>query len=136
MGYLLDTNIITAFLKGDVRVSKRLRRLEFQEIFISAISYYEIKRGLLAIRATRQLIEFDRFLTKVTVLSLDSLEIFDRASEIYAELRVQGRPIQDADILIAATAIDRGLTVVSNDLDLLRVRGLTIENWLEEKGEI
>jgi hypothetical protein len=28
------------------------------------------------------------------------------------------------------------LTVVSNDLDLLRVRGLTIENWLEEKGEI
>jgi tRNA(fMet)-specific endonuclease VapC len=136
MGYILDANIITAFLKGDVRVSKKLRNLEFQEIFISAISYYEIKRGLLAIRATRQLIEFDRFLTKVTVLSLDMLEIFDRASEIYAELRMQGRPIQDADILIAATAITRGLTVVSNDSDLLRVRGLTIENWLEEKGEI
>jgi tRNA(fMet)-specific endonuclease VapC len=136
MSYLLDTNIITAFLKGDVRVSKKLRNLEFQEIFISAISYYEIKRGLLAIRATRQLMEFDRFLTKVTILSLDVLEIFDRASEIYAELREQGRPIQDADILIAATAIDRGLTVVSNDSDLLRVRGLTIENWLEEKGEI
>ena len=133
MGYLLDTNIITALLKGDVRVSKRLRELESQEIFISAISYYEIKRGLLAIRATRQLIEFERFLTKVTVLSLDTREIFDRASEIYAELRVQGRLIQDADILIAATAIDRGLAVVSNDSDLLRVRGLMVENWLEEK---
>lgn len=121
MGYLLDTNIITAFLKGDDRISKRLRELDPQDIFISAISYYEIKRGLLAIRATRQLIEFERFLTKVTILSLDALAIFDRASEIYAELRGRGKPIQDADIWIAATAIERGLTVVSNDSDLYRL---------------
>jgi tRNA(fMet)-specific endonuclease VapC len=34
-------------------------------------------------------------------------------------------PIQDADILIAATAIARDLILVSNDLDLLKVQGIT-----------
>ncbi|MFM6409925.1 MAG: PIN domain-containing protein, partial [Microcystis sp.] len=46
------------------------------------------------------------------------------AAEIHANLRLRGLPIQTEDILIAATAIVKGLTVVSNDSDLLRVEGL------------
>jgi len=38
--------------------------------------------------------------------------------------------IQEADMLIAATAITRGLIIVSNDSDMLRVPEISLENWL------
>lgn len=57
MGYLLDTNIITALVKRNSRVVTRLQYIEGQgaEIYLSAVTYYEVKRGLLYINATRQL---------------------------------------------------------------------------------
>ncbi|MEP0894561.1 MULTISPECIES: PIN domain-containing protein [Leptolyngbya] len=61
---------------------------------------------------------------------IDDLEIIETASGIHADLRRRGRPIQDADILIAATAIVHSLTVVSNDADLQNVQSLNLENWL------
>lgn len=44
----LDTNIITAFLKNDLRVVERVSNyLEFfDKLTINIISYYEILRGL------------------------------------------------------------------------------------------
>jgi tRNA(fMet)-specific endonuclease VapC len=52
-------------------------------------------------------------------------------SEIYANLRLRGLPIQTENILIAKTAIIKDLIVVSNDTDLARVGGLNLENWSE-----
>ncbi len=80
--------------------------------------------------ATRKLSIFNEFCLGVPVLFLDDLEIIERACEIHADLKRRGRPIQDADILIAATAIARGLVLVSNDSDMLRVPGVPVENWL------
>ena len=62
---------------------------------------------------------------------MDNLEILERASEIYADLKRRGAPIQDADILIAATAITQNLILVSADSDMLRIQDITVENWLE-----
>ncbi|NER36781.1 MAG: type II toxin-antitoxin system VapC family toxin, partial [Oscillatoria sp. SIO1A7] len=42
----------------------------------------------------------------------------------------KGTLLEDADILIAATAIARDLTLVSHDSDMLRVPGLKLEDWL------
>jgi len=132
MTYLLDTNIVTAIVKKNERIDKKIREVELQEeeLFISCITYYEVKRGLLAVNATRQLSSFNDFCQEVTVVFLDSLEIIERASTIYADLKQRGRLIQDADILIAATAITNELILVSNDSDMLRIPGLTVENWL------
>jgi tRNA(fMet)-specific endonuclease VapC len=126
MGYLLDTNIVTAFLKNHPLVRRKLSILQIEqaEVFISCITYFEVKRGLLAVNATRQLSDFNLFCTRVRFLLLDDIEIIDRASEIHANLKSRGTPIQDADILIAATAMTRGLILVSNDSDLLRVQGI------------
>ena len=65
------------------------------------------------------------------IILLDDLAILEKAAEIHANLRLRGLPIQTEDILIAATAIVKGLTVVSNDRDLLRVEGLSLDNWVE-----
>jgi len=57
----------------------------------------------------------------VEMLWIDSLELSKQAAEIHAYLRKKGTPIQDADILIAATALLNDLTVVTDDSDLLRI---------------
>ena len=132
IGYLLDPNIITAILKQNEKVSSKIDKVFSQEqaVFMSCITYYEIKRGLLYAKATRQLSEFEELCKKYEVVMLDDLQIIEKAAEIHADLKRKGTPIQDADVLIAATATIKGLIVVSNDSDMLRVVGLTVENWL------
>ena len=109
-------------------------RLQGREVFISGISHYEIKRGLLAINATSKLSAFNYFCIRYRILLLDDIEIIERAAEIYADLKRKSRPIQDADILIAATALRHSLILVSNDSDMLRVQGINVENWLRAEG--
>ncbi|MBE9037644.1 PIN domain-containing protein [aff. Roholtiella sp. LEGE 12411] len=131
MSYLLDSNIVTYILKRNAIVDNKfreVRRLK-QDVFISCITYYEVKRGLLAINATRQLVDFNKFCQIYKILLIDDLEIIERACEIHVDLQLRGFTIQEQDILIAATAIARGLILVSNDSDLLRVQGINLENW-------
>jgi len=132
MGYLLDTNIVSAIVNQSLKIRPELlgTALIEPELFISCITYYEVKRGLLYVNATRKLSIFNKFCEKATILFLDSMEVLEAASEIHVNLRRTGRPIQDADILIAATAITNNLTLVSHDSDLLRVPGVRLENWL------
>jgi tRNA(fMet)-specific endonuclease VapC len=44
MSYVLDTNIITALLKGNEKIKEKIQRLELEgkEVHINGISYYEI----------------------------------------------------------------------------------------------
>jgi tRNA(fMet)-specific endonuclease VapC len=132
MKYVLDTSIITAYLKGDERVKQKVLQagLEGKEILINGISYYEIKRGLLAKNAIKQLEKFELFCGDLGLVLLDSQDIFDRAAEIYASLQKKGQLIGDADILIASTVITQNFILVSDDTDFNRIQGLKIENWL------
>lgn len=132
---LLDTNIVSAILKKNKKIDQKMEQLRRQgkKAFISGITYYEVKRGLLATNATRQLSDFHDLCEKYKVLSvLDEIEILERASAIHAELKRKRMLLEDADILIAATAITRGLILVSHDTDMLRVPGILVEDWLAE----
>jgi len=132
MTYVLDTNIITAILKGNEKVEKRTQKtiLDGKRIFINAISYYEIKRGLLAANATAQLKRFELLCREFGFVLLDTQHIFDRAAEIYANLQRRGELVEDADILIASVVSFRNFILVSDDTDFNRIQGLKIENWL------
>jgi len=133
MNYTLDTNIITALMKNDARVKKKLQDavLHGERVLINGMSYYETKRGLLAVNATTKLRIFDEFCKRFGVLFLDSKGIFDEASRIYVDLKRRGELIEDADILIAAIALAQNLIVVSDDPHFLRIKGVNVENWLE-----
>lgn len=130
--YVLDTNIITAILRGNTRVKERVQKavIEGEEILINGISYYEIKRGLLAKEAASQLDRFDLLCKKFGLILLDTESIFNEAAQIYSDLKRRGELIEDADILIASIAKVRNLVLVSNDTDFQRIQNLRIENWL------
>ncbi|MGB5769645.1 MAG: type II toxin-antitoxin system VapC family toxin [Crocosphaera sp.] len=133
MSYLLDTNILSLAFKKNVQILQTIEIVKTQKpaMYMSCISYFEIKRGLLAVNATRKIARFHEFCRDYEIVFLDDLAILEKAAEIHANLRLRGLPIQTEDILIAATAMIKGLTVVSNDSDFLRVEGLSLEDWTE-----
>ncbi len=133
MHYLLDTNIISAVLNRNKAIEKKLEETAVDSpICFSMITYYEIRRGLLAVHATRKMRHFNELCEEFSAVLLDDLEIADQASQIFVNLKKQGELIQDADILIAATALVHNMIMVSDDKHFRRIAGLTVENWLRE----
>ncbi len=132
LGYTLDSNIIRPLLRREDRVVSRLRHLLSRggPVKINALSYFETKRGLLAADASTQLVGFEQLCATLGVLLLDR-PVLDKASEIYARLRREGKLIEDADLLIAATALEHDLCLVTNNTaHFERVSGLELEDWI------
>lgn len=131
MKFILDTNTCIYALKRQGRVAERLREHSPDDIGTTIITVAELWFG--ARKSSRPDVtrrEIDAFLEPLGVLP------FDRAAaEAYARLRFDlqrvGRPIGERDLLIAAIAVARGLTVVThNTSEFGRVASLEAEDWL------
>ena len=83
----LDTNIITAFLKNDLKaVEKTSDYLEFfNKLTINIISYYEILRGLKDLGNREKIERFEDFIRENELISIRK-ETVQKAAEIYAYL--------------------------------------------------
>lgn len=132
MTYVLDTNTISKVLKNDQKVTDKIKEiiLSGETILVNCISYYEIKRGLLSINATAQIVRFDRFCNRFGLLFLDSLPILEAAAEIWSNLSQSGNLIEDADTLIASMVKTNQYTLVTDDGHFERVQDLITENWI------
>jgi len=127
-----DTNIITAFLKNDLRVVEKVSKYleNFDKLTINIISYYEILRGLKDLGNVEKLKRFGDF-SQENELVLIRKETIEKAAEIYAYLKKDGNLIEDADILMAAIAIVEDLILITNNPNhFSRVKELQLENWL------
>lgn len=130
----LDTNIISAFLKKDLRVVRRVSDYleSFDRLTINIICYYEILRGLKDLGSEEKLRKFEEFVQENEFISIGKDAVI-KAAEIYAYLKKQGNLIEDADILMASIAIVENLVLVTNNIKHFeRIGGLTTENWLED----
>ena len=134
MDYLFDTSAVSALLKQNKSIVKRINDItdKGEKIFISVITSYEVKRGIFAANATKKLEYYETLCQQYEILWIDNLEISQKAAEIHAHLKQRGQPIQDADIFIAATALSKNLTVVTTDKHFWRIPNLKVENWLIE----
>lgn len=129
--FLFDTDTISLFLRNEPKVmSKANEYLKFHKGFtFSIITRFEILRGLKVKNARRQITNFGFICLQSREINLTE-KIINRASEIYADLYKSGRLIGDADILIAATAIENNLAIVTNNENHFnRIAGLQILNW-------
>ncbi len=135
MKYVLDSNIVIRLLENDTIIKNSLEGIAFDgdEICISAITYYEIKRGLLAIDTSQKATTFDRVSKSWVIMLLDKLEIFELATKIYSDLKTQGikEEKHDADILIAASTLcqDNDTVLVTYDKIFGRIHGLKTVAW-------
>jgi len=132
-GFTLDTNIVTALLKKNKKVKKRIEEaLESGfDITINAIAYYEIKRGLEKLGRIDKIKEFEAICEDLEILLIDEKNILDYASNLWVNLSKKGLNIEDADILIASIAKVKDYILVSDDSDFEKIEGIKVENWLK-----
>ena len=130
---LLDTNILSLFFRGHSNVVACFKRYlgEHDTIQFSIITYYEIVSGLKHRDAHKQLDSFLEFSAQNTVISLTQ-KIADIAGQLYADLRKQGQPIDDIDLLIASTALANELALVTNNRKHFdRITSLAVHDWTD-----
>jgi tRNA(fMet)-specific endonuclease VapC len=130
---LIDTNIVSAFMRGNPQVIRKTEEYleKHDTLTISVITYYEIMRGIKALSNENKIKAFHEFMSACNIEELDLL-IAEKAADIYDELRRAGKLVEDADILIAATAMKHGMIVVTDNIEhFKRIRGLKVENWLK-----
>jgi tRNA(fMet)-specific endonuclease VapC len=131
MRYLLDTNVLSDFVRGDPKVLARVQVTAPSLIAVSVVTVMELEYGLLLNRERAKKLApiIDAFLNSITVLDLSRADALAAAS-LRANLRQRGRPIGPFDILLAGSAVSRGLILVtSNTREFERITGLQIEDW-------
>lgn len=116
MSYLVDSDwLIDAFI-GVPTAVKVLAHLHDEGLAVSVISYGELFEGALgAPDSLAELARFRRFLGRLTLLTLDDATM-EHFAIIRADLRRRGQLIPDLDLLIAATAIQHDLILVTRNV--------------------
>jgi predicted nucleic acid-binding protein len=131
MIYALGSNIISYLLKKDLEIINRYRceSMKGNEFVIPHVAYYEVKRWLLEIGAKNKQMEFDKLCLSIPLGEISKPE-WDIASVRYAQMRKIGKPVDDADLIIAAFCINNGYTLITNNVRHFEdIEGLVFENW-------
>jgi len=123
-GYLLDTNVPSEFSRDRPapRVVEWLKAQPVTTLFLSAVTIGEIRKGLIVLPLGRRRSELKMwFHTDLLtwfhnrVLPVTSA-VADRWGVLDGQCQLRGTPLNTADGMIAATAIEHGLTVVTRNL--------------------
>jgi tRNA(fMet)-specific endonuclease VapC len=130
---MLDTNICIALIKRKPpKALRRFDRLSAGDVGISTITLAELRHGVAksqnAERNMQALVEF--------LLPLEVADFDETAASAYGTVRVElenaGQPIGPLDTQIGAHALSlNAVLVTSNTAEFRRIKGLTIENWLD-----
>ena len=127
MRYLLDTDWVIDYQRGIPRLVNRLDDLLPLGAGLSIVSLAELYEGVFGSAAPqRNERRLRAFLASVEVVPLD-----ETICRIFAQergrLRAAGNLISDFDLLIGATALRHGLTLLTNNRrHFERVQGLNI----------
>jgi tRNA(fMet)-specific endonuclease VapC len=129
---LLDTDMLNELLKGRnpqvVRHGAAYLR-QHSQFALSAITRYELLRGLKERGAAAQLIRFDLFCQRSLVEPVTSA-ILDRAAGLWVTARKGGFAARDADLIIAATALELNRVLVTgNTAHFSWIPSLPLANW-------
>jgi tRNA(fMet)-specific endonuclease VapC len=128
--YLLDTNIASYIIKGNVpAVRRHLLRHSMPEIAISSVTEGELCYGVARRSdATRLRTVVNEFLLMVTVLPWDS-DAARQYGQLRATLERKGQPMGSLDMMIGAHALASALILVTNDRAFGRVKELKVQDW-------
>ncbi len=128
MSYLIDSDWLIDAAGGDRKARILLDGLVLEGSAISSISVAEVCEG--AFGARDPVIAVPRvraFLANFAILAVTA-PVAERFAWLRATLRRQGLLIPDMDLLIAATALEHDLTLVTrNQRHFARIPGLQIQ---------
>jgi len=121
MNYILDSNILIYYLRGDLKLRDFLADFKVKSLGISLVSRMEvlIGRG----EKAQSVDDICRFLDIFDNFTVDR-KIIDRAVLIFQENR---KKLKFKDLLIAATAQEKNLILITADKDFRNIKGLDVQ---------
>lgn len=136
--YLLDTNICIYVIKNRPEAARQAFNAHAARLCISSVTLAELIYGAeKSAKPAHNLSMVEAFAARLEVLPFDD-NVAGHFGQIRAELERAGTPIgaydmmSAYDMMIAAQARSRGLTVVTNNTrEFARVPGLVVENWVD-----
>lgn len=133
MIYVLDTNAVSALMKGSAAAVERLASHAPGDVAIPQPVIAEIAFGIERLPRSRRR---NALQSRVDLLcsELPRAEWTDAVSQAYGRIKAalerRGSRIEDFDAAIAAHAVASGATLVTANLDhMARVPGLRVEDW-------
>jgi tRNA(fMet)-specific endonuclease VapC len=127
--YLLDTNALNDVLRGKEPVKSRFMRLRGHAHFIlSPVVDFEMRRYLLLKGEKKNQAQYDALVGAWFEPAFDAAH-WQQAAELWAARHRIGKPIADADLLIAVTALRQNAILVTNNTDHFLDLGLSLEDW-------
>jgi len=132
MKYLIDTNICIYILNNRVEGSAQwIKNAGLENVCVSSITVAELEFGLAKSEKydeTQSAIY--KFLSGFNIIDFD-LNAAQSYGRLRAELQRQGKPIGAMDMLLAATALAKGMTLVTNnEKEFARLNNLKVQNWV------
>lgn len=128
--FVLDTNTLVYFFRGDGDVAERLLATPPASIGVPTVVVYELEVGLAkSSDPTKRRRQLSALLDVVSVVSF-GVDEARAAASARAQLEAAGTPIGPLDTLIAGTALaNGGVLITRNVREFGRVQGLRVENW-------
>ena len=126
---LLDTNVCVGILHSDPKVASHLA--ESNDLIavpgmVEGELYYGIEKSA---RKSENKVATEDFLEGVEII-YSNHEVMAKFGELKGTLERQGTRIDDADLIIAATALCRNAVLATGNVKHFeRIDGLRIENW-------
>jgi tRNA(fMet)-specific endonuclease VapC len=133
MKRVLDTNIVSAIMKGDSTALARLQQLDRADVALPQPVVAEIAYGLARLPPSRRRDHlqdrFDRIRAEL-VRAAWTDAVSDRFGEVKAILERRGVRIDDFDAAIAAHALAAGAVLVTANLaHMTGIPKLKVEDW-------
>ncbi len=128
---IVDTDILSYFLRGDERIKKNFIRYE-SVLASTTINYAELLFGLAKKRNMRYLQAIHTIFENIKVYEFDkkSAEIF---GNIKASMQKNGIVVADMDLMIASIAIANDEVLITNNIKhFSKIENLHYKSWLED----
>ena len=135
-GFLLDTNVISELVKPrpEENVTAWIEATDESLLFLSVLTLGEIRRGIAALPQSRRQATLEAWLDKdlrarfeERILDIDQ-EVADRWGLLTAVARNSGIVLPVIDGLLAATALEHNLTLVTRDTGQIPSMGVAVFN--------
>lgn len=138
MKYVLDTNAVSALMRGDGAVAARLQRVAKGDVVVPQPVLAEIAYGIARLPRSKRR---DRLRQIVDSIRAEVArapwtdEVTEQFGTVKAALEKRGERLEDLDLAIAAHALAAGAVLVTTDARHMgRVPGLVVEDWSVQRG--
>ena len=130
MHFLIDTNILIYRLKNLGNVNDNFLKYKDKQMSVSVISYGELIFGAMKSKSVEKNLETVNDIKSIFPIIDINCDIMKTFGEIKAYIQKIGKPVDDMDLLISATAISNGMTLVThNTKHFENIPNLKLEDW-------